>query len=125
MTFQVKMYNENSCQRKLSIEIVHLLRHAGFDIKAIGVDNPSISDKEVIEIANKENRTIITFDKDYGELIYKHGYRPKAGVIYLRFYDFEPEAPGVYLLKIFEKEKLDFEYKLTVIDRKKIRQRKY
>lgn len=104
---------------------VNLLEKAGHDIKSIGTDNPSISDKEVIDIAISEERTIITFDRDYGELIYKYGYRPKAGVIYLRLRNFKSEGPGEYLLKIFEKKDLEFENKLTVIDRAKIRQRKY
>ena len=71
-----------------------ILQKQGFDIKAIGTDNPSILDPEVIKIAEDEERTIITFDKDYGELIYKHGYKPKAGVIFLRILDTDPEGPG-------------------------------
>ncbi len=34
-----------------------------------------------MKIAIKEGRTIITYDSDYGELIFKHGYKPYAGVI--------------------------------------------
>ena len=102
-----------------------LLRQAGFDIIAIGTDNPGISDKEVIRIAEREKRTIITFDKDYGELIYKHGYKPEAGVIFLKPFDFKPEDPGIYLMKIFKSKNLKFNRKLTVIDNKKIRQRGY
>jgi len=107
------------------IKSVLLFRQSGFDIKAIGTDNPSIADEEVIEIANKEDRIILTFDKDYGELIFKYGYKPKAGVIFLRFHNFEPEKPAEYLLKMFETATINFENTLTVIDRKKIRQRKF
>ncbi len=107
------------------LKSVILLEKAGYDIKSIGEDNPSIADEEVMEIAISEERTIITFDRDYGELIYKHGYRPKHGVIYLRFRNFQPEEPGEYLLKILESKNLEFGNRLTVIDRRKIRQRKY
>jgi predicted nuclease of predicted toxin-antitoxin system len=41
---------------------VKVLRLAGLDIVLIGEDNPSVTDKEIIGIANKENRIIITFD---------------------------------------------------------------
>ena len=102
-----------------------ILQKQGFDIKAIGTDNPSILDPEVIKIAEDEERTIITFDKDYGELIYKHGYKPKAGVIFLRILDTDPEGPGKFLMDIFKNTDLEFNRKLTIIDRDKIRQRKY
>lgn len=45
---------------------VNILRKAGFDIKAIGVECSGIMDKEVINFANEEERTILTFDSDYG-----------------------------------------------------------
>jgi predicted nuclease of predicted toxin-antitoxin system len=48
------------------------LKSKGYDIKAIGVDDPSITDEQVMRIAIDENRTIITYDSDYGELIFKH-----------------------------------------------------
>jgi len=60
------------------------LRSKGFDISSIGMDDPSIKDDEVMQIAIREKRTIITFDRDYGALIFQHNYRPEQGVIYLR-----------------------------------------
>ena len=48
---------------------IKLLSEAGFDIQGVGVDYPGITDIEVIDYAQSENRTIITFDRDYGELI--------------------------------------------------------
>ena len=40
------------------------LRKEGFDIASVSLDAPSITDREVIQIAIEENRTIITFDRD-------------------------------------------------------------
>lgn len=61
---------------------IHYLKSKGFDISSIGTDNPSIKDNVVMDIAIKEERTILTFDRDYGELIFKNNYKPKKGVIY-------------------------------------------
>lgn len=61
------------------------LKAKGYDIKAIGVDDPSITDEQVMAIAIDEDRTIITYDSDYGELIFKHGYKPQSGVILSEF----------------------------------------
>jgi predicted nuclease of predicted toxin-antitoxin system len=84
-----------------------------------------ISDREVIQIAIEESRTIITFDRDYGELIFKYGYRPAHGVIYLRWKHYKPEDPGRYLVSLFKECEVDFLSALTVIGDDSIRQRKY
>ena len=48
---------------------VKILQNAGYDIISVGIDFAGILDSEVIEMAIREHRTIITFDRDYGELI--------------------------------------------------------
>ena len=54
------------------LDSIRLLFQQGFDIKSIGIDYSGITDREVMQIAIKEQRTILTFDRDYGELIFKH-----------------------------------------------------
>lgn len=104
---------------------VLFLQSIGYDIKSIGIDVAGISDYEVMKIAIAENRLIVTFDSDYGELIFKHGYKPPAGVIYLRIMEYSPEYPGEMIHDILSTTKLDFSHKLTVIDKNGIRQRSY
>lgn len=70
------------------------LRKYGYNVLSIGEDNPSIQDNQVIDIAIKEERLILTFDKDYGELIFKKGLKPPKEVIYLRIDSFTPEEPA-------------------------------
>jgi predicted nuclease of predicted toxin-antitoxin system len=111
--------NEN-----VPLATVFRLRREGFDVASISLDTPSISDKEVIRIATDENRTIITFDRDYGELIYKYGHRPAAGVIYLRIENYQPEEPAELLLKLFAQPNIEFAEFFTVADDKSVRQRK-
>ncbi|MEQ8472314.1 MAG: DUF5615 family PIN-like protein [Marinoscillum sp.] len=60
--------NEN-----VPITSVNYLKSMGFDITSIGVDDPGISDEHVMTLAIEQDRTIITYDSDYGELIFKHG----------------------------------------------------
>ena len=77
-----------------------------------------------MQIAINENRTIITFDRDYGELIYKYGFRPSAGVIYLRMQNYQPEEPAELLLKLLNNPSFEFAGLFTVADEVSIRQRK-
>lgn len=101
------------------------LKSKGFDITSIGTDNPSIQDHEVMTIAIDEDRTILTFDRDYGELIFKHNYKPQKGVIYLRLGEYTPEQPGKIVEELIYKKEYDFANSLTVVDKNAIRQRKY
>ena len=111
--------NEN-----IPLATVLRLRKEGLDVASISLDAPSITDREVMQIAVDENRTIITFDRDYGELIYKYGFRPPAGVIYLRMQNYQPEEPAELLLKLLNSSNLEFAGLFTVADEKSIRQRK-
>lgn len=93
------------------------------DIKHIAVDHAGIKDYEVIDITIKEDRVIETFDSDFGELIFKMDFELK-GVIFFRWKEFAPKAPGEYLHQLITSETIQFEGYLTVIDEQKIRQRK-
>ena len=99
-----------------------VLKNNKWDIEHIGETNMGISDEEVIDLSIQENRIIITFDSDYGELVFKQGYKPK-GVIYLRIKKFTPEYPAQLLIELIEEDKLEVEGKFTVIDDNQIRQR--
>lgn len=104
---------------------VEALKIAGFDITAIGVDNPGISDEQVMKIAIEEFRTILTYDSDYGELIFKYGYKPSAGVIFFRNQPSEPLETSKVLQRLISNHKLSFEQAITVIDTNSIRQKKF
>lgn len=102
---------------------VKILEDAGYNIVGIGIEYHGITDEEVISFAQEENRVILTFDRDYGELIFKTGLKPNAGVIYLRWEEFKPEDPGKFLVELFTSHEIDFTRKLTVISGTSIRQR--
>ena len=101
------------------------LRNKGYDIIYVGTDNQSISDRLVLSIALKQDRTILTFDRDYGELIFLYNIKPQRGIIYLRFREFSPEEPGHIIDKLVQTKGFIPDQKLTVVDKKGIRQRKY
>ena len=101
---------------------VKYLRNKGYDIKSISGELASIKDESVIQIAIEEDRVIITHDRDFGELVYKLGYKPK-GVIYFRWREFRPEEPGRYLSELFDNQ-VQFEGFFTVISENQIRQRR-
>ena len=46
--------------------------------------SPGIADPQVIELAILENRLLVTFDKDFGELAFRRSLPATCGVILLR-----------------------------------------
>ena len=104
---------------------IYYLKEKGYDVLSIGIDNPSIMDSEIMDIALNEDRTILTFDRDYGELIFRYNYKPEKGVIYLRLDEYKPHEPGMIVEGILNNREIDLTRALTVIDKTGIRQRKY
>jgi len=60
------------------------------DIISVTEISPGLSDIDVIDLANRENRVIITFDKGFGELIFRERLRVK-GLMLLRIQPSSPE----------------------------------
>ena len=58
----------------------------GYDAKLITAINPSMSDSDILFIADNESRMVITMDKDFGELVY-HSGKVHKGVLLLRLED--------------------------------------
>ena len=63
--------------------IAQWLRQHNYDTIAISEISPSIPDTQVLQKAKRENRILITNDKDFGELIYQQKL-PHKGVIFFR-----------------------------------------
>jgi predicted nuclease of predicted toxin-antitoxin system len=100
-----------------------ILQNKGYDIDHIGNTRLGITDEQVMGIAQTENRIIITFDADYGELVFKKGC-PVKGVLYLRLHEFSPEWPAQIIHDIISNQTLTLEGFFTVVDENKMRQRK-
>lgn len=64
--------------------VVRALRSAGYDVTAITESAPQTQDVDVIALAAREGRVLITEDKDFGQLVYAE-LRESSGVILVRF----------------------------------------
>lgn len=102
---------------------VEQLRDAGYDVASVIEDSLGAEDTEVLARATREQRVILTFDRDYGELIYRLRIPSPIGVVYFRYKPLTPEEPGDHLLRLLSTEGLLFDHKFTVVERGQIRQR--
>jgi predicted nuclease of predicted toxin-antitoxin system len=62
----------------IPIEAVKLLQSKGVDLVSVTEFLQGFSDLEVLELANRENRAILTFDKDFGEMVVRENLRSKG-----------------------------------------------
>ena len=93
--------------------------------KSVAKDFSGITDNKVIDIALNENRIILTFDKDYGELIFRLSLQKPPAVVFYRFKGTSPDFAGELLLKLIEENQISLDNTFTVIEQNNIRQRKY
>ncbi len=92
---------------------------------SISEESPGINDERVIRLALDQNLIILTFDRDYGEIIFRHQILPAPAVIYFRFKGKNPEAAGHILNLLIESGSFQLENHFTVIEESGIRQRDY
>ena len=64
--------------------LVRLLQTNGFDVQAVAELMPMASDRAVLFYAHQHGRSILTFDRDYGELVFARAVQPPPAIIYLR-----------------------------------------
>ena len=102
---------------------VGLLRAAGHSVVAIAEDSPGIYDSEALAQARAEECVLITFDRDYGELIFRRRLPAPVGVLYLRFDPISPEEPGRFVLSLLDRTSIQLADKFTTATHDTVRQR--
>ena len=63
--------------------VTKLLRSRGYDASSIAELKPGLKDAEVLKLARKEKRILITHDRDFGRLVFLHS-KKHTGVVYIR-----------------------------------------
>jgi predicted nuclease of predicted toxin-antitoxin system len=103
---------------------IRLLREAGYEVKSIGEEAGGMSDEEILKLAVKELSVILTFDRDYGELIFKYRKDSPPAVVYFRTKGEHPDDAGKAMLNLLANPAIKLEGLFTVIEESGIRQRK-
>jgi predicted nuclease of predicted toxin-antitoxin system len=66
------------------LDAVAALRQQGHDVAWIRTDSSGMADADVLHRAQVENRILLTFDKDFGELAFRAGLPASIGIILFR-----------------------------------------
>jgi predicted nuclease of predicted toxin-antitoxin system len=106
-----------------SLASVARLRSDGFDVVAISELAPGMPDVDVLRIACEQNRVLITFDRDFGELIYRDLAPVPPGVIYLRIAASSPEEPAKVVADLLGDASVEILGRFSVVTGDGVRQR--
>src|SRR4051812_26907325 len=101
-------------------ETVLRLRAAGHDVLRIREAAPGLADVDVLKRASLEQRLLLTFDKDFGELAYRLGAEAPAGIVLYRISQASPTAAATRILSILD-SRTDWAGHFSVVDDSTIR----
>ena len=94
-----------------------------FDVKYVGDIMPTASDIEVLAFAKKEDRILITNDKDFGEFIFRLREH-SSGIILLRLREDSPYQRQKYVHYLLNNLSEKLKSSFVVVTEGKIRVRK-
>lgn len=77
---------------------VQALRAVGHDVLWVRSEFPGASDIDILARAGAESRLLITFDKDFGELVFRHGLPAPSGVVLFRVRLPSPEQVAQFVV---------------------------
>lgn len=81
--------------------LVGWLRHEGHDVIHAAIECSAAADKDVIKLAQAEERVLLTFDRDYGELVFR-SRESVPGVVLFRMGEFPTQLMHQFLRDFFE-----------------------
>ncbi|MGQ0697818.1 MAG: DUF5615 family PIN-like protein [Panacagrimonas sp.] len=103
---------------------IEFLRHAGHDVAAVKEIEPGLPDKGVLALARKQDRILLSFDRDHGDLIFNQGVPAPHAVVYLRLHPTSPESLATILTRVVALEEEALTGQFTVATEEGLRQRR-
>ncbi len=70
--------------------VIVRLRARGYDVFSIAESMPGSSDDEILALPDMSGCVLITYDRDFGDLIFKQSKSPPLAIIYSRLGRAEP-----------------------------------
>lgn len=109
------LLNEN-----IPFEAVKALQAEGHDVVWIRIAAPGISDESVLAKALADERILVTFDKDFGELAFRYGLPAACGIILLRIDIKSPDVSARFIADVITNRQ-DWCGHFAVIEQERIR----
>lgn len=103
---------------------IDALRDAGCDVLSIREHAPESVDDEVLRIAVAHGRILLTFDRDFGELIFGQSHAAPPSVFYFRTLPVDPrEVSDTVLSLLADAESINDS--MVIVSHQGIRRRRF
>ena len=99
---------------------VNALRSAGMDVDRVSDDYSGASDEDVLARCRAEGRTLLTFDKDFGELAFRKGMPAESGIVLFRLAPVSPDEVVTIAVAAI-RSRSDWTGHFSVVSRARIR----
>ncbi len=81
--------------------VVTWLRGEGHDVVHVAVTHIGASDDELLRVAVNEKRILLTFDRDFGELVFHQKKPVSRGIVLFRLQEHRPHILLPFLRSFF------------------------
>ena len=99
--------------------VVDALRVANHDTAWVREEAPGSSDEAVLDWAVRDGRVLLTFDKDFGALVFRGGASASRGVVLFRVVML-PDELSRFILETLE-ARPDWEGNFSVVESSRVR----
>lgn len=110
--------NEN-----ISDGLVKLLRNSGHDVLWVKEFMRGEKDTKILAFAQAEQRILVTYDKDFGELAFRVGLPAECGVLLLRLAGSDPDSEIRQAFRVID-GRADWAGYFSVVSEDRIRMRR-
>ncbi len=101
-------------------DIIMALRRRGHDVAWVRTENPGAKDPFVLARSVSERRLLVTFDKHFGQLVWRRGAKASCGVVLFRISVRSPEAVARRVISVLESRN-DWFGHFSVVDEMRVR----
>jgi predicted nuclease of predicted toxin-antitoxin system len=109
--------NEN-----ITATVVRELRRRGHDVLWVKEAMPKSADDAILAKAQSDERVVLTHDKDFGELAFRHGLPAASGILLIRLSGTDRQADIDQALRVIDSRD-DWAGHFTVVSRGRLRMR--
>lgn len=107
----------------VSSRTVQFIKSLGFPVESLQeLGKYGIKDEDVLKLAKERKCTLVTYDRDFGDITVRKSY-PPSGIIVIRAHDSKSLERCHKVLEKLLKTETEFEETLFIVDRNKYRRR--
>jgi predicted nuclease of predicted toxin-antitoxin system len=104
------------------LDVVEAVRKIGHDVAWIRTDAPGSKDRDILQRAMSEQRILLTFDKDFGDLAFQFGLPATCGIVLFRLQASSSAVLATLVLAALQ-SRTDWAGQFSVVEAGRIRMR--